>query len=80
MYVPFIDMMCDVTGCILAIIGVMTQTWGDYTLSITVIMAISTILICFMPESNKWLHAPDNCTKEPNWWYPASRAEWAARV
>ena len=54
-YVPYIDMMCGVAGCILAIIGVLTQTWKEYTISISVIMAISTVLICFMPESSKWL-------------------------
>ena len=56
-YMPFCDMMCGVAGCILAIFAVISSNWIDYTICMASLMAISTGLIYFMPESNKWLQA-----------------------
>ena len=54
-YMPFFDMMVGVAGCILAVFAVISSNWIDYTICMASLMAISTGLIYFMPESNKWL-------------------------
>ena len=54
---PFIDMMVGVGGCILALIAYQTETWREYTNMLCYVTAISSLLICFMPESNMWLQA-----------------------
>ena len=56
-YMPFFDMMVGVAGCILAIFAVISNNWIQYTICMASLMALSTVLIYFMPESNKWLQA-----------------------
>ena len=50
-------MMVGVSGMILTIMAFLTESWQEYTKCIFVLMTVSTVLICLMPESNKWLQA-----------------------
>ena len=56
-YMPLFDVTVGVTGCILAIFALVSDNWIQYTICMASLMTISTGLIYFMPESNKWLQA-----------------------
>ena len=60
------EMMIGVSGCILTAFAVVSDSWKEYTNYIVILMTVSTSLICFMPESNKWLQARHLRKEKPN--------------
>ena len=58
-YMPLFDVMVGVTGCVLAIFALVSDSWIQYTICMASLMTISTGLIYFMQESNKWLQAQE---------------------
>ena len=49
---PFLDMMSGLGTCLLALIAFLSNSWFNYTLSLTVLSLISAATILYMPGTD----------------------------